>query len=111
MPKEEPVQETGEEVLTTEEALAKVAMLLADTKNPKLMSELSMHEISSIAVIDTIATQTNNKTLNDFVNNFLRYRVSNSRKGRKELMDIATSIRQEPERMTTRIRKLFGGGG
>src|SRR3972149_3623506 len=103
-------EDAGEEVLTTEEALAKVAMILAKTENPKLLTELSIEEIVSISVLASIAEKTENHMLKDFLNNFMYLKVSHQRKGRKELLDIAKSIREEPEKGFGRIRKLFGGG-
>ena len=110
--KEEPVaEEIGEEVLTSEEALAKVAMILARTDNPKLLSELNLYEISSVAVIQSVADETKNRILQEFIKNFLYFRVSSGRKGRKELMEIATAIKQEPEKGMMKVRKLLGWGG
>lgn len=99
-----------EENLTSEEALAKVSMILAKSENPKLLSHLSYNEISLLAPLQTISDIAKLKYFQTFINNFLQFRVSLERLGRREMLDIAGGVKHEPEKVKG-IRKLFAGLG
>lgn len=97
-----------EENLTSEEALARVSMILAKTDNPKLLTHLSHDEINLIAPLQTVADLRKIKYLQEFTKNFQLFRVSLERLGRREMLDIAGGVKHEPEKIRG-IRKLFGG--
>ena len=99
-----------DESMTLEESLAKVAMLLARTDNPKVLSEIDDKEIRLCASLLTVAERMNDKMISNFVNNFLLLRVSNRRKGRTELLEIARGVKEMPEQRFSRLRNLFGMG-
>jgi hypothetical protein len=97
------------EGITTDEALAKVSMILASTKNPKTLTELDDREIKLCAQLYAVANKTRNRMLTIFLWNFLNLRVSYNRKGRSELVDIARSGQMREEQKTGRLRNfLFG---
>jgi hypothetical protein len=100
-----------EDSLTTDEALAKISILLAESKNPKLLSELSEHEIKLCAALYVIGNKFNDSMILDFLLNFLNLRVSLKRKGRDELLQIAKSAREYGDHRMSRLRNLLSIGG
>lgn len=99
-----------EENLTSEEALAKVSMILANTENPRLLSHVSHDEVALLAPLHTIADMSKITYLQNFITNFLELRVSLERMGRREMLEIAGGTRHEPEKIKG-LRKLFAGMG
>lgn len=106
----------SDESLSQEEAFAKIALILAETKNPKLLTELDEYEIKLCAALFSVCEQLklNNvggdEMLTSFLDNFLKLRVSHRRLGRKELLEIARSAQQAPEQRFSRLRNIFGMG-
>jgi hypothetical protein len=98
-----------DEGLTVDEALAKVAMILAGVKEPRTQSEIDEPEIRALASLHVVAEKMNDKMLKSFCNEFLLLRVSKNRKGRGELLDIARASRDIPEQKLGRLRTLFSG--
>lgn len=98
-----------DEGMTVDEALAKVAMILAQTKNPTTQTEVDEPEIRAIACLMVVADKMNDKMLKNFCNQFMLLRVSKSRKGRGELLDIARASRDVPEQKLGRLKSLFSG--
>lgn len=106
-----------DEALSAEEALAKVAIILAKTESPKLLSELDDYEIKlsaalfaaseNIKMVDVMEE----KMIQNFLLNFLMLRVSHKRQGRRELLEIAKSARDQPEQRFSKLRNIFGVGG
>lgn len=92
--------------LSREEALAKVSLILAKTDNPKILSDISISEVSLLTALNTIGDMFDFASVSDFSNNFLLFRVSKERQGRKELLEIASEIRRQPERLGG-IKRLF----
>ena len=97
----------AEEGMTLEESLAKVAMLLAKVHDPRVLSEVSDVEIRYCAALDVVARKMNDTMLGDFLNSFLLLRVSRTREGRKELLQIAKSAREGSESRMMRFRQMF----
>lgn len=105
-----PVVDVGDESISVDEALGKVAMYLSKTENPKILSEVNDTEIRLAAALYSIAERVKDDMLKNFLDNFLYLRVSNKRKGREELLKIAQSVREMPESRLARLRSFFGGG-
>jgi hypothetical protein len=98
------------QVTTTDEALARVAMILATTKKKKLLTEIDEAEVVSLACLKVVAAKTKDSMLNDFCDNFMLLRVSKKRQGRKELLEIEKASRQMPEQRLGFLRRFFGTG-
>lgn len=108
------------DVATREEALSKVAILLAQPERKKMMSELTKDQIMLLSCIYASSQGLNNeypeisKTLNRFCDEYLELMISNSRKGRREIMKVASSLSAEYERrgMLGRMNPInwFGRG-
>lgn len=98
-----------DEGMTVDEALAKVAMLLAKTENPKVQSEVNETEIRHCAALFVVAEKMQDTMLTSFLQNFLLLRVSKSRKGRSELLEIARAAREIPDQKMGRLKSLFQG--
>lgn len=101
----------GEDSLTLEESLAKVAMILAKTDSPKVLSEITDQEIRMAAALFVIAKRTKNEMIDQFLENFLLLRVSHKRKGREELLKIAQSAKEGSDSRMSRLRSFFTGNG
>lgn len=97
----------ADESLTREEALAKVAMILARVENPKIMSELSLPEVSLISALQVYGEIYDFEAIKNFTNNFLQHRVSKDRMGRKEILEIASEVRRLPEKMMGGLRNAI----
>jgi len=98
-----------DEGLTVDEALAKVAMILASTKEPKTQTELDEPEIKALASLIVVAHTMKDAMLTKFCTEFMLLRVSKARKGRQELLDIARASREVPEHRLSRLKSLFSG--
>jgi hypothetical protein len=83
-------------------------MILANTKEPKLLTELDDYEVRLCAALQTVATETNNVMLSNFIRNFLQLRVSYKRKGRSELLELSKASRTEPEGRVSRLKQILG---
>jgi hypothetical protein len=97
-----------DEHLTPEEAQARIAMILADTKNPEILSELNQEEIAVLASMQTIAEKYNLTLIQDFIQKFLLLRVSHKRQGRKEVIQISQG-RKEEDRMKRTLKSMVLG--
>ena len=99
----------SDEVISQEEALAKISMILARTDNPEALSDLNPNEIIDMAILKTLAQKYemdyDSQLLKNFVQNYLVLQVSKRRKGRKEIIEVASSnkVNQDDGR-----RKFFG---
>lgn len=98
-----------DEGLSVDEALAKVAMLLANVKEPRVLSEVNEEEIKLCSALFVVANRMQDKMLADFLANFLLLRVSKKRKGRDELLQIAKSAREASTNMAGRLKNLLTG--
>jgi hypothetical protein len=87
-----------DDATTKEEALAKVAVILAETRDPALMTELYNNEIKIISRAEAIHSGLKNPMLHEFLREFKRHRVSLARKGRKELGEMAKGINEREVR-------------
>ena len=96
------------ESLTQEEAFAKIGMILANTANPKLLTELDDLEIRNIAALWTVAEKTKNQMLLTFLTTFMQLRVSYKRKGRSELLELSKASRVEKEGAISRFKQMVG---
>jgi len=96
------------EITTPDEARAKISMILAESKNAKILSDLTDKEITLLSALQTIADQTNNKLLSKFILNFLQMRISRNRKGREEIIRVARSSGEE-EQMKKSFRSMILG--
>ena len=110
IPDKAAVDEDFDSGMTTDEAIAKIGMILAESRDPMLLSEIDEHEIKACAALLVVAKKCGDHMLKEFVFNYLRLRVSKKRKGRSELLDIARSAKEVPEQRLSGLRKFFGFG-
>ena len=96
--------------LQQDEALAKIAMFLANTSEPKLLSEIDDEEIRLVAALSVVSETTDDIMLKNFLSYFLRLRVSKNRQGRKELLDIAKSAHDNQESKFAKLKNIIFGG-
>lgn len=103
------------EVLSPDEAKAQIAMLLAKTKNPALLTELSDEEIKCLAVLKSIASKVSikdsNGLLDVFCDWFMMLRVSLNRKGREEVSRIARDVGDVEEKVKKGLKNWVLGVG
>jgi hypothetical protein len=94
-----------------EEALGKIALHLAETKDNKVLTDLDSRTINLLSILLGVSEQLNIETYKNICNTYMRLRVSNKRLGRKELLEIARAVREEGEiGKMSRLRRLFGMG-
>lgn len=93
---------------TREEALGKIALQLAETKEEKILTDLDSRTINQLSILVGLAEQLNLKTYDKICKTYMRLRVSNKRLGRKELLEIARAVREEERNKLMRFRNFFG---
>lgn len=84
-------------------------MILAQTKTPITQTEIDEPEIKALASLHVVAEKMNDTMLKSFCTHFMLLRVSKSRRGRGELLDIARASRDVPEQKLSRLKSLFSG--
>lgn len=82
---------------------------MAETKNPKVLSQVDDGEIRLCAALYAVAERQNDEMIKIFLSNFLQLRVSHERKGRKEIIDLAKGIKELPNSRFGRLGQIFGG--
>ena len=97
------------EMLSPEEAQAKISMLLTKPENLELMAELSKEEMIRLACLKTVADQYDNKFLHSFISNYLAFTVSLGRRGRGEVVEIARPSNIQRETMKRNLRDMLIG--
>ena len=98
------------EVLSPDEAHARVITELARTLRPELMTELTNDECKAISICMTIAEETDNDVIGNFCDWFMRTRVSLGRKGRSELIAVSKSPQDIEEKVKKGMMKMFTRG-
>ncbi len=96
-----------EDVQTSEEAAAKSISALTETKHPKQMTELNEREIKQLTPLHTLAEEFDIEILRKVTNNFEKLRVSTSRKGRQEILEVGRAARESHEQQS-KWKRLLG---
>ena len=97
------------EVTTPDEAIAKISMILADSKEVDILSDLTTDEVAMLSALKTVAVHTKNSLLLTFIENFLRFRISRNRKGREEIIQVARARGGDEERARKGFRSMILG--
>jgi hypothetical protein len=84
-------------------------MLLAQVKDPRVLSDVSEKEIIHCASLFVVANKMKDTMLADFLQAFLMLRVSKQRKGREELLQIARSAKDSSEGRVSRLKTFLTG--
>lgn len=91
---------------TIDESLAQAISVLTETKKKKILSELENREIFYLAILYSQSKEFDDDLLEDFLKQFLIFRISKERKGRKEIVEIAkANLKIQSKGL---LRKLFG---
>lgn len=95
--KEESEEEEKKKVFGPEEALAKIGMeiLYPSESNMPLLSDLTPKEILYLSALKTVSNNYEVEPIRNFIIEFLKFRVSRLRLGRKELILFGAGIREE----------------
>jgi hypothetical protein len=104
--------EAASTVFGTEEALARIAMELLEPSGDKLytVTDVTPEEIFSIAVINRYATLFKSSMMENWVNDFLKLRISRFRLGRREFLLLAAGIKESEEaKKKGKVTDLFAG--
>lgn len=98
--KDEGDEEEKKKVFGPEEALARIGMeiLYPSETNMALLSDLTPKEILYLASLKTVSEVYEIPPIYQFILEFLKFRVSRLRLGRKELILFGTGIREEMAR-------------
>ena len=98
------------DITNKEEALSKIAILLAQPERRKMMSELTKEQIMLLSCLYATSEGLKDdyseisKIIERFCDEYLELMISSSRKGRREIMKIAASLNQEYERKSLMSR-------
>jgi len=98
-----------DEVLSPEEAQARISLILAESKNLHFMTELRDDEIKLLAGLKAIAEEYGASFLDKFIQNFLEMRISLGRKGRTEIKDVARGVGSGEEKMRKGLKSMILG--
>lgn len=96
---------------TPDEALAKVVIELAESKNIYALSDIKEREIRVIAALYAEAEATGDKLTKTYLDYYLKLRISKERKGRTELTKIAQAAREQVQGKLQRLGGMLGMGG
>ena len=104
---------SGDGVFGTEEASAKIMEQLIDPRGDmiKTVSDITPHEVFGLATLSMYAYMFRSKYMKNWIDNFLRLRVSRSRLGRKEFEIMIAGMKQaEAQSLKGKsFGSLFGG--
>lgn len=93
-----------------DEALANsIVSLTSLDEKIKLLSDLYIEEVPFVALLLAISKKENLSNLHNFVNEFLRLRVSYNRKGREEIVVVGVGGKREEKKKSSSIVDLFSG--
>lgn len=92
-----------------DEALAMNVFSLVDENKVKLLSDLFIDEIPFVALLYTISRKHKLVSLSNFVDEFLKLRVSLDRKGRDEIVLVGVGGKKEEKKSKVSISELFSG--
>jgi hypothetical protein len=86
-------------VIGPEEAIARIGLelLYAQGEELKSLSDLTPKEVFYLSVLTNIAEFYNSNVMKNFIDNFLKFRISRMRLGRKEMLIFATGLREATE--------------
>jgi len=97
--------------LDKEQALAESIRLLGRTENIDTLTELEDKEIIALSILKAMDNEFNIPILTDFSNDFVKFRVSKKRKGRKGIEDILRSTLNERDNLFGNIKDRFNNFG
>lgn len=98
-----------DEVLSPEEAQARISLILAESKNIHFMTELKDEEVKLLAGLKSVAQMYGAEFLTKFIKNFLEMRISLNRKGRLEIKDVARGGVAGEEKMRKGLKSMILG--
>ncbi len=104
---EEVVKES--EMISPEEAQAKISLMLAEPKKLELMADISKEEQKRLAALKTIGDTYDLPLVKAFVNNYLELSVSLNRGGRSEVVDVSRPAGMQRETMRRGLRDILLG--
>jgi hypothetical protein len=86
-------------VVGPEEAIARIGLelLYAQGEELKSLSDLTPKEVFYLSVLTNVAEFYNSNVMKNFIDNFLKFRISRMRLGRKEMLIFATGLREATE--------------
>lgn len=111
------LQDNTVDNLNIDEAMGKIALLLSDPEKIKMHSELAPQEIGKLSALYSVdnhlnkiyGVKKNERTvLRTFCDEFITERISKSRKGRKEIVDM---VKANNDAQNNRLKDLFKIGG
>ncbi len=94
---------------SVEEGLGRLLTTITDPKNTSHFTELNDSEIKYISTLESANLEINSLVLKTFLTKFKDHRVSNVRKGRAELVEIAKAMLTPQQSPTGALDKLVKG--
>lgn len=103
----------SQRLMGTEEAIAKTIDEMMDVRKEKIkmLSDLDIEEISVLSMLSTLSKTLKINSLEQFIDDFCRFRISKARMGRKEFTSMITmaGFNMEQNNRSRSIRSLFSG--
>jgi hypothetical protein len=86
-------------VVGPEEAIARIGLelLYAEGEELKSLSDLTPKEVFYMTTLTNIAEIYDSDAMKNFIDNFLKFRISRMRLGRKEMLIFGTGMREATE--------------
>ena len=86
-------------VVGPEEAIARIGLelLYAQGEELKSLSDLTPKEVFYLSVMTNIAEYFDSDAMRNFIDNFLKFRISRMRLGRREMLIFGTGLREAME--------------
>lgn len=98
--------------VTVEEGLGRLLGTITDPKNIEHFSEFDDQEVVALSACEAIAAKIDSPTLEKFLKEFKSHRVSTSRRGRTEIVEIARAMMGAAEAkaqgVLNSVRSVFG---
>jgi hypothetical protein len=99
---------TEDKPVDKEQAIAESIRILGRMDRIDTLTEMDSNEIPLLCAIDMMAKEFHIPELTDLSDNFVKYRVSKGRKGRKGIEEILKSTLNEKESFFGNIRQKMG---
>ncbi|MGC9201004.1 MAG: hypothetical protein ACP5F8_03610 [Candidatus Aenigmatarchaeota archaeon] len=98
-------------VVGPEEAIARIGieMLYPTGDNLKMLSDLTPKEVFYLTSLNIVSNFYDSDVMKNFVENFLEFRMSRLRLGRKEMLIFATGLREAMEEKKRGVKSLLAG--
>ena len=97
--------------VSPEEAQSRIALMLAQSRNLETMSETTEAEVKLVGALTTVGSMYGIGLLNNYLEHYLKLKISLHRQGRKEIQEVAKPTPGSEDKMRQSLRSMLLGGG